>query len=1394
MLWLGVILAVLGLILIIIMVRLARNSGGTAGDEAGADAAGGKRPQSARKRRMLSDLGPLNIFSLFEGRDAGVVEMAKAFVAALRYLQRRLGGGEEAKYRLPWVLMLGANSAGKTTALHASGMTLPFGRPLATRALASKDCRWWVFERGIVLDLSGGFLSGSIADGDDIAAEKKWRWFLTLLDKFRARRPIDGVIVTIPADELTGAAALSLEAIAARANRINARLVMAQKLLGFAFPIYVVVTKADYLRGFSGFWRQVPATHHNGMFGWSSPFAPNVTFQPEWVSTAFDSLSESLFQIQLELAIIADTVGDENDNMFLFPQSVAALREPLGAYLKTLFRSSGTFDPLMLRGIYFVGDFGSVSPETSLVPVAETGAEETLANRRRIILLQDILEKKIFLETGLAIPLPSSLALQNRNLALARASFFLVTAVLTGGVALGARDVSADVNQLQPSIRTMAQMVKQIQARKQNQQSNVSASELGVKTFREQDVVDLFAVMTKVRGNKIGNLFLPGSWISSINTDLSSFIRIGFDSVILSAMHSQMQVRVELAVAGRSSQDGRSSQKPKPPAGQISIPEYLRLANLIGDLKQIEFLYVLYNNLGETRDLGDLGTLVSELFGITLPQNFYEHSDLFRDALVGLDYRKFDPTPFRGQTTARLRSLAQELFARLFESGPLLQELTALTEILQRVGGESGAIEADDAAFAKTLEHLQQAEALLAGPDAAWISSSDPTKVGDFAIILASIGQSAFFTRELSQEIVEILNKSFERYQSQISKFQAAPFGLILARDQMQHMQPALSTALTTFQKSLESLFAQSFMVATAPGIIADRRDPNSMISWDARLLTQAITTFTDFDLFTSERLSGFPASLRERIRTLAANRMANNMTAAVAKAQSFKVVDVSGWRLLGEAELAQNVSKFRAAAPHLDRLLTIFRQNQMQSAYAALRAISGSQASALLLAVDAQLEGESLYLPLQPFDQWDGQDPATMFGYNSFDDHETQAYLKQQRERIAFLVREYTEPVLSFLLRRDLMQDTNIQPTISRWQRIAEEVGRYSAHRPDSAIMALERFIRFDMGGLRAGTCADRLKRLASPERSGDFFRQRLDWLRGELLNRCNIMIVNEARRVYGDIANRFNSTLAGRFPFANGDVPAEATVPQVVNFLREATTTGSAIRPQLMALQGLNPGVRSALQFLDQLAAVKDMLDLIVPPGEGAPEDQAAAANVAIQVDFRVNRSVEKNANNVIGWAIESGERVVRHNDEKRKLVWRSGDPLRVQMRWAKDAPYQPLGRPEGEQFAVMGQSVTFNYQGAWALLRLIALHSTATSDPEPEGGGSSATLRFEVPTVDAMTVLSPTATASIVTAKAFIRLRFPAAVVKKDSKEGAEGKEPKDLRPRGPALRFPTSAPKF
>src|SRR6266545_1810919 len=119
-------------------------------------------------------------------------------VAALK--QKRRSG--HTLYELPWYVIIGAPGSGKTTALVNSGLHFPLEQRSGKGALrgvgGTRNCDWWFTDEAVFLDTAGRYTT---QDSDSEADSAGWAEFLSLLVKYRKRRPVNGVILTISAPD-----------------------------------------------------------------------------------------------------------------------------------------------------------------------------------------------------------------------------------------------------------------------------------------------------------------------------------------------------------------------------------------------------------------------------------------------------------------------------------------------------------------------------------------------------------------------------------------------------------------------------------------------------------------------------------------------------------------------------------------------------------------------------------------------------------------------------------------------------------------------------------------------------------------------------------------------------------------------------------------------------------------------------------------------------------------------------------------------------------------------------------------------------------------------------------------------------------------------------------------
>ncbi|TDT59257.1 type VI secretion system protein ImpL [Enterobacter sp. AG5470] len=256
-------------------------------------------------------------------------------------------------YQLPWYVIIGAPGSGKTTALVNSGLQFPladrFGKTALRGIGGTRNCDWWFTNEAVLLDTAGRYTTQESEQAQDAG---EWLRFLGLLQKYRRRQPINGVIVTISiADLLTQSAEASRE----QALNLRQRLTELHEQLGIRFPVYVLVTKADLLKGFRAYFAGFDKAQRDQIWGFTFPWEKAKLADFDLQGSFIQEFA--LLQQRLDAAL-PDTLLRESDaqaraECFLFPQEFAALRPLLSDYLNAIFARSNFETEFSPRGIYF---------------------------------------------------------------------------------------------------------------------------------------------------------------------------------------------------------------------------------------------------------------------------------------------------------------------------------------------------------------------------------------------------------------------------------------------------------------------------------------------------------------------------------------------------------------------------------------------------------------------------------------------------------------------------------------------------------------------------------------------------------------------------------------------------------------------------------------------------------------------------------------------------------------------------------------------------------------------------------------------------------------------------------------------------------------------------------
>ena len=254
-------------------------------------------------------------------------------------------------YELPWYIFIGPPGSGKTTALINSGLQFPLAEHLGKDKIGgiggTRNCDWWFTNDAVLLDTAGRYTTH---ESDQEIDSTAWTGFLDLLKKYRPRRPINGVIVTISVSDLLQQSALQREK---QANEIRKRIQELYNELNIQFPIYILVTKTDLLAGFMEFFGRLGREERSQVWGTSFKLTEDENHHPLSNYIAEFEALEKRLNDRLIYILQEERDIQKRALLYLFPQQFSNLKNTLEEYLNQIFSPSRYEQQPLLRGIYF---------------------------------------------------------------------------------------------------------------------------------------------------------------------------------------------------------------------------------------------------------------------------------------------------------------------------------------------------------------------------------------------------------------------------------------------------------------------------------------------------------------------------------------------------------------------------------------------------------------------------------------------------------------------------------------------------------------------------------------------------------------------------------------------------------------------------------------------------------------------------------------------------------------------------------------------------------------------------------------------------------------------------------------------------------------------------------
>jgi len=327
-------------------------------------------------------------------KKSAIKELRKTFYKALNIIKTNHIYKNRAShnYELPWYLVLGGDDAEHKAILDNSGLDFPVNIEYRDDDAETKSYfKWFFSEEGVFVSVPKQYITLD----KNSTSNPIWLEFLRLFKKERWRRPINGIILSINAQDILKNDELDSNEFA---KVVREKLHGISQTFSAKIPIYMMVTGTNVVPGFTHFFNTLTSEEKREVLG--------VTFKDhieeisqELIEVNMSNLIQKLEYETLE-SIHNSWEPKERKDIFLFLDQFQLFLGKVSHFSNKIFSKSRYSTPLMLRGIYFsnVGAKENTSSSQDMV----TYRSSQMMQSSNALFVPKVFERVILSETQLA--------------------------------------------------------------------------------------------------------------------------------------------------------------------------------------------------------------------------------------------------------------------------------------------------------------------------------------------------------------------------------------------------------------------------------------------------------------------------------------------------------------------------------------------------------------------------------------------------------------------------------------------------------------------------------------------------------------------------------------------------------------------------------------------------------------------------------------------------------------------------------------------------------------------------------------------------------------------------------------------------------------------------------